>query len=32
MGCDVCHTNHAEADQNEMDNLLTLLGGLVVHL
>ena len=26
MGCDVCYTNHAEADQNEMDNLLTLLG------
>jgi len=26
MGCDVCHTNHAEADQNDMDNLLTLLG------
>jgi len=26
MGCDVCHTNHAEADQDDMDNLLTLLG------
>jgi ethanolamine ammonia-lyase large subunit len=26
MGCDVCHTNHAEADQNDMDTLLTLLG------
>lgn len=26
MGCDVCYTNHAEADQNDMDNLLTLLG------
>lgn len=25
MGCDVCYTNHAEADQNDMDNLLTLL-------
>jgi ethanolamine ammonia-lyase large subunit len=26
MGCDVCYTNHANADQNDMDNLLTLLG------
>ena len=26
MGCDVCYTNHTEADQNDMDNLLTLLG------
>ncbi len=26
MGCDVCHTNHAEADQDDMDSLLTLLG------
>jgi ethanolamine ammonia-lyase large subunit len=26
MGCDVCYTNHAEADQNDMDVLLTLLG------
>ena len=26
MGCDICHTNHAEADQNDMDTLLTLLG------
>jgi ethanolamine ammonia-lyase large subunit len=25
MGCDVCHTNHAEADQDDMDVLLTLL-------
>lgn len=25
MGCDVCYTNHAQADQNDMDNLLTLL-------
>jgi ethanolamine ammonia-lyase large subunit len=25
MGCDVCYTNHAEADQNDMDTLLTLL-------
>jgi len=22
----VCYTNHAEADQDEMDNLMTLLG------
>jgi len=26
MGCDVCYTNHAEADQDDMDALLTLLG------
>lgn len=26
MGCDVCYTNHAEADQEDMDVLLTLLG------
>lgn len=26
MGVDVCYTNHAEADQNDMDTLLTLLG------
>ena len=26
MGCDVCYTNHAEADQNDMDTLMTLLG------
>jgi ethanolamine ammonia-lyase large subunit len=25
MGCDVCYTNHAEADQDDMDVLLTLL-------
>lgn len=25
MGVDVCYTNHAEADQNDMDTLLTLL-------
>src|SRR3954467_4698812 len=25
MGCDVCYTNHAEADQDDMDALLTLL-------
>ncbi|RYY33912.1 MAG: ethanolamine ammonia-lyase subunit EutB [Sphingobacteriaceae bacterium] len=26
MGVDVCYTNHAEADQDDMDNLLTILG------
>ena len=26
MGVDVCYTNHAEADQNDMDTLLSLLG------
>src|SRR5690349_16798011 len=26
LGVDVCYTNHAEADQDDMDNLLTLLG------
>ncbi|MEV6344055.1 ethanolamine ammonia-lyase subunit EutB [Actinoplanes sp. NPDC051851] len=26
MGVDVCYTNHAEADQDDMDTLLTLLG------
>jgi ethanolamine ammonia-lyase large subunit len=26
MGCDVCYTNHAEADQDDMDTLMTLLG------
>jgi ethanolamine ammonia-lyase large subunit len=26
MGADVCYTNHAEADQGDMDSLLTLLG------
>jgi ethanolamine ammonia-lyase large subunit len=25
MGCDVCYTNHAEADQDDMDTLLTCL-------
>jgi ethanolamine ammonia-lyase large subunit len=25
MGCDICYTNHAEADQNDVDTLLTLL-------
>ena len=26
MGCDVCYTNHAEADQDDMDVLVTMLG------
>jgi len=26
MGCDICYTNHISADQDDMDNLLTLLG------
>lgn len=26
MGVDVCYTNHAEADQDDMDSLMTLLG------
>ena len=26
MGCDICYTNHAEADQDDMDSLLTMLG------
>jgi ethanolamine ammonia-lyase large subunit len=26
MGCDICYTNHAEADQDDMDVLLSLLG------
>ena len=25
MGCDICYTNHAEADTDDMDTLLTLL-------
>jgi ethanolamine ammonia-lyase large subunit len=25
MGCDVCYTNHTDADQNSADNLLLLL-------
>jgi ethanolamine ammonia-lyase large subunit len=25
MGCDICYTNHAEADSDDMDNLLVLL-------
>jgi ethanolamine ammonia-lyase large subunit len=26
MGCDICYTNHAEADPDDMDTLLTMLG------
>lgn len=26
MGCDICYTNHINADQDDMDNLLSLLG------
>jgi ethanolamine ammonia-lyase large subunit len=26
MGVDVCYTNHAEADQDDMDDIITLLG------
>ncbi|MCB1954439.1 MAG: ethanolamine ammonia-lyase subunit EutB [Rhodocyclaceae bacterium] len=31
MGCDICYTNHAEADQNDMDTLLTLLASAGVN-
>jgi ethanolamine ammonia-lyase large subunit len=31
LGVDVCHTNHAEADQDDMDNLLTLLAAAGVN-
>lgn len=31
MGCDVCYTNHAEADQDDMDTLLTLVGAAGVN-
>jgi ethanolamine ammonia-lyase large subunit len=31
MGCDVCYTNHAEADQDDVDALLTLLGAAGVN-
>ncbi|HVW87313.1 MAG TPA: ethanolamine ammonia-lyase subunit EutB [Bryobacteraceae bacterium] len=31
MGCDVCYTNHAEADQDDLDTLLTLLGAAGVN-
>ena len=26
MGCDICYTNHAEADQDDIDTMLTMLG------
>ena len=31
LGVDVCYTNHAEADQDDMDNLLTLLAAAGVN-
>ncbi len=31
MGCDVCYTNHAEADQDDIDTVLTLLGAAGVN-
>ncbi|HVU22707.1 MAG TPA: ethanolamine ammonia-lyase subunit EutB [Opitutus sp.] len=31
MGVDICYTNHAEADQDDMDTLLTLLGAAGVN-
>jgi ethanolamine ammonia-lyase large subunit len=31
MGCDICYTNHAEADQDDMDTILTLLGAAGVN-
>jgi ethanolamine ammonia-lyase large subunit len=31
MGCDICYTNHAEANQDDMDVLLTLLGSAGVN-
>jgi ethanolamine ammonia-lyase large subunit len=31
MGCDVCYTNHAEADQDDMDALLTMMGAAGVN-
>jgi ethanolamine ammonia-lyase large subunit len=31
MGCDVCYTNHAEADQDDIDTTLTLLGAAGVN-
>ena len=31
MGCDVCYTNHSEADQNDMDVLMTLLAEARAH-
>jgi ethanolamine ammonia-lyase large subunit len=31
LGCDLCYTNHAEADQDDLDTLLTLLGAAGVN-
>ena len=31
MGCDICYTNHAEADNDDMDALLTMLGAAGVN-
>ena len=31
MGCDICYTNHAEADADDMDSLLTMLGAAGVN-
>jgi ethanolamine ammonia-lyase large subunit len=31
MGCDICYTNHAEADADDMDALLTMLGAAGVN-
>ncbi len=31
MGCDVCYTNHAEADDDDMDVLLTMLAAAGVN-
>ncbi len=31
MGCDICYTNHSEADQDDMDALLTMLGAAGVN-
>jgi ethanolamine ammonia-lyase large subunit len=31
MGCDICYTNHADADQDDMDVLLTMLGAAGVN-
>lgn len=31
MGCDICYTNHVDADQDDMDNLLTLLAAAQVN-
>lgn len=31
MGCDICYTNHADADQDDMDSLLILLGAAGVN-